>query len=557
MEREEAERLLRESMSQDPLGELYNVASAATLSGAGLTSLLAQLLRSGGYYDTESVIEGVPAQRPEMRDIPYTWENMMERVGADPEAPESLVGSFLDPATGTLAAAGAIGKAMDAKTLAQALRRGEIGQFPTTTPGRIKNVTNEHGGYTVDLMTGDVPKDGIMMGIYANDSGKTGVLPKGTPLTKNTIKEWVKTNAGPLSQVDNHLGTWKEAATESLYLDVAKRFAPDEIRKATKFGEKTGQKAGFNLGTFEETPVGNWREFIHSPEMQARMDEMAVIGREYMNQHATKEWWDTHGTLFEEIWPGHLDQVIGFVASTSPLTPPVQNLQVASEYMRRLLKGEAVIQPNWRAPEGLMKFKGGVNLKAGVKMPMEQQRAKNLNTAATGKYQDLSGPKVNDMASAMSGDSDAAVMDRWYTRIAEKPEAGVFTADKPEVFVNRKQYGELRDVVNEAAKNAARSGRNFSADVWVGMRETAKRTGRLFGQKMTPGAISGESKGLADLLADLIESKAKHLNISVKEMKSRLAKGDANLLSVILGTPLGAYLYQQLEAQGNADDADA
>ncbi len=39
---------------------------------------------------------------------------------------------------------------------------------------------------------------------------------------------------------------------------------------------------------------------------------------------------------------------------------------------------------------------------------------------------------------------------------------------------------------------------------------------------------------------------AKHVGITVKEFKSRLGKGDVELLSAILATPLGAYAFQQM-----------
>jgi len=539
---EEARRLLAEQMSDDPLGELYNFGSAAAMSGAGLTSLAADAVRSTGLLDEEAVLEEVPPRRPELSEIPGTYEWGMEQVGAEPYAPESFVGSLMDP--GSLAMAGAI----PAKVMANALREGKIGQYPTTTAGRIRNRTKDNGGYTVDLMTGEIPTSGIMMGTYANDSGKTGVF-KDAKMVSKDVSDWVKKNAKALSEVDNHLGTWISQADNTLYMDVAKRFAPEELRKATKFGEETGQLAGFNLGTFEETPVGNWQQFVNSDEFAQRMDDMARIGREYMDQQPTKEWWDVYGTLFEEIYgTERIEQLVGFVASTSPRTDPTTNMRVASEYMRRLLKGEDIIQPNWRRPEGTQ---AGT---PGAKMPMEQQRKKNLELSAEGRYKELTGPKVNDMARALAGDPDAAVMDRWYARGTEKPEAGVFTGPDEAVIPPSKKwmgyepYEEAKNAVSRAARKAGRDPRDFSADAWVGMREVAKNTGELFGQKMKSSAIAGESKGIADLFTDLVESKAKFLGISVSEMKARLAAGDANLLSMMLATPIGAWLFAQVLA---------
>lgn len=544
---EEAEQLMRQTMSDDPLGETYNFGSSVALAPMGATSLAAMGLRATGLLDQPSVIEEVPDYRPELSEIPGTYEWGMEQVGADPHAPESITGSFLDPA------AAASSLAMAPAAMAKLLRAGKLDTYPTTTAGRIQNKTMADDGYTVNMVTGEVPTEGIMMGTYANDSGITGVL-QGPKIKRKEIIEWVQKNAKALTGVNKHLGTWIDRADDTLYLDVAKWFAPDELRAATKFGEKTGQKAGFNLATFEETPVGSWTEFIRSPEFQQRMEDMAVIGRDYLKKHANKEWWDIHGTLFEEIYgTKRLEQVAGFVASTSPSTNPTDNIRIASEYMRRLIKGEDILQPNWRIPEGTQTRKAGTQLSHHENIG----GGANLEKAAKGDLQGLRAEKVNDMARAMMGDPDAGVMDRWWTRIAEKPEAGVFTGtqegafNKPTGSLN--QYKALQAEVANAAKRAGRSLRDFSADVWTGMREVAKNTGELFGQKMTPGAIAGESKGQADILTDLVESKAKFLGISVAEMKARLRRGDENLLSIVLATPLGAYLFAQF--QQGADNA--
>lgn len=542
---EEAQALLNQQMSEDPGAELYNFGSSAAMAGAGLTSLLAQGLRATGVLDEPSVIEGV-STRPELSELPGTYEWGMEQVGADPYAPESITGSFMDP---TMAAT------LPAAVVSKALRAGKIGQYPTTTAGRIRNKTREQGGYTVNLMTGVEPETGIMMGKYANNSGRTGVLPGGK-IKSAEIKGWVKKNANALSRVDHHLGTWLEQPTNTLYMDVAKWFAPEDIRKATKFGEKTGQKAGFNLGTLEETPVGNWQEFIHGDEFAARMDEMAKIGRDYLDTHATKEWWDIHGTIFEEIYGTEmLEKVAGFIASTSPSSNPTTNLRLASEYIRRSLKGEDILQPNWRVPEGTQTRTPGTQLSHHG-----QRNPENFRAVEEGRLEDLSSYKVNDMGQALLGEPDASVFDRWWARLAEKPEAGVFTGPQEAKIPSTTEKGlgnaylSLRSVVAQAAKSAGRSAKDFSADVWTGMREVAKNTGELYGQKLNKGAIQGESKGMADILTDLVESKAKFLGISKDEMIQRLRKGDENLLSLVLATPLGAYLYSQL---GTADAADA
>lgn len=105
---EERQALMDQATSQDPFGELYNFGSAAALSGAGMTSLAAEGLRYIGALDEHSVLPEVPPRTPELEEIPGTYEWGMENVGAEPYAPESLVGSFMDPATASMAGVAAI-----------------------------------------------------------------------------------------------------------------------------------------------------------------------------------------------------------------------------------------------------------------------------------------------------------------------------------------------------------------------------------------------------------------------------------------------------------------
>lgn len=713
---EEAQAMMPQS---DPAQETYNFGSSIALAPAGMTSLMADALRRTGVMDEQSVLPEVPPRTPELEEIPGTYEWGMEQVGADPYAPESILGSFIDPTAMAGLAAMRVGKnvrkladsyftddALDSvryldkkgnpqprnksremlvymspdeflqmaeripspdsykaervqnlleskkpfnsvpfldfttdsssgmaqvvghegrhramalrergvekipvvlrsqgssrgpeirwshqeptdfdyvenwpthlsgetqiggksptmefpvqrdltqQEIARQLREGQIGQFETTTPGRIRNETLANEGYTVDLMTGEVPKKGIMMGTYANDSGKTGVL-KNARMTTKDVRAWVKKNAKALEKLDNYLGTWINKRDKALYLDVSKRFPADEKgrRAATVFGEKTGQEKGWNLAEFEETPVGNWDEFIRGDEVAGRIDEMARIGREFMDQQKTKEWWDVYGTIFEEVYgPENMEVLMGLIATSSTATPPIENIRVASEYMRRHLLGEPLIQPDWRAPAGLETFT------EGRKMPMESTRAPNLKKVEEGRFDELRREKVNDMYRAQAGDPDASVMDRYYTRIAEKPSEGIYTGKKAGEFdaptKYRHRYKDIQKIMAEAAKKAGVDARRFSADVWVGMREVAKKTGELFGEKIGDQA-TGPSYGIADIFSDLIESKARFLDISVDEMKARLAAGDENLLSLILATPLGAWLYSRVQTETYNED---
>ena len=428
------------------------------------------------------------------------------------------------------------------------LKKPALGDFPTTTAGRIRNQTEKEGGITVSMKTGEEPQEGLMVGKYANTDPRNMVL---TGKIKNSnLEDFVQTNRKSLDSIGNYLGTWKEEATGKIYLDVSQRFEPDEIRKATKFGERTGQIAGFNRGKFEEFQIGNWSDFIRTDDFANRMKEMSVVGRDYLNKHSNKEWWDMYGTVFEDVYgTEHMEALAGYIASTAPNTNPTQNIRMASEYMRRHLLGEEIIQPQWRVPGGTQ------SRTEGVQIGMEAGRVKNLTASQEGRIQDLSAEKVRNEALALLGDPDAAVFDRWWARLAEDAEKGVYTAAKDGTFESAKktynQYNDLLEVVRGAAKQEGRSARNYSADVWTGVRETVKETDALFGAKFQGSALTGESKGYADLFSDLIKSKADFLGISVGKFKSRLAKGDAELLTLLLGAPLGAHAFSQLESVGS------
>lgn len=411
----------------------------------------------------------------------------------------------------------------------------------TTKSSRIVNKTNANSGYTVNMKTGNVPEDGLMMGKYANDNPKNTVID--TKLKAKDIDAHIDKNYKALDNEGNYLGTWREDETGKTYLDTSTRFEPDEIRKATKFGERTDQIAGFNLGKMEEFPVGNWEEFVKSSEMRSRMREMNEEGMDYLSQHPTGEWWDTHGTAYERIYgKDALASNAGFIAATAPNTNPTQNVRMASEYMRRKIKGEPIIQPEYRIPHD------AVARTPGVRLGMEAGRIDNLNKANAGNIQDLQSNKVREEAAALMGDQDAVVLDRWWARGAENPQKGVFTDSQegkfPSNTANNSPYENLKSVISDAAREAGISPRDFSANVWTGMRETVKNTGELFGTKFNAGAVQGESKAYADILTDLIAQKSKHLGITVKEMEKRLASGDAELLTLLIATPLGYELFR-------------
>lgn len=411
-----------------------------------------------------------------------------------------------------------------------------LGWHFTNEPERIIDRTARDGGYSVNLNTGDVPTEGLMMGKYSNADPRNTIV-EGAP-DEAALIEHARKNRTALADDSSYFGSWSPEDDGMTYLDVSKRFEPDQLRQAVKYGERTGQLAGYNLGTKQEFPVGNWDEFINGPEFQGRMDQMNQEGMEYLAGHPADEWWDMHGTAFERIYGvDRLPQVAGFTATTAPNTAPRQNLQVMSEYMRRHIKGEPVVQPDYRVPETAMGGASG----PGLKMGMETGRKANLEKSNAGLYDQLGGDKVGAEAKAMMGDPNVGVYDRHWARIAEKPEANIFTGTQEGVIPRGKTedrpYNRLHRAVSEGAKRSGMNVRDYSANVWTGIRNRIQKTGELFGQKHDASAITGESKSYSDHLDDLVAEKAKHLGISVPDMEKRLRSGDAELLSIMLAVP--------------------
>ena len=413
---------------------------------------------------------------------------------------------------------------------------GLLGTAATNTPRRILRETKE-GGYTVNL-AGDVPDTGIMMGKYPNVDPRNVVIPKTRAMTLSDLKDFAYTNRKALEDPDNYIGTWKDPTDGTIYVDVARRFEPDQVRQATKFGERTGQLAGYDIGAAGDVPVGNWEKFVRGPEFMQRMEDMETVGRDYLKQYPAQEWWNIHGTGMERVYGSeNMPQLAGFIAATAPNTAPRPNIQTASEYMRRYIKGEPIIQPDWRVPEGEM------SRQAGTKIGMETGRTANLLKSERAALDELRRSKVREEAAALMGDPRAFVADRHWARLAEKPQEGIFTASEAGSIgsggVGDRNYAILKEAVGEYADNVGRPLRDVSADIWKGVRETIKRTDDLYGQKLKGSAITGESTSYADQLDTLVKDKARHFGISVKEMERRLRKVDATLLSAVLAMPLG------------------
>jgi hypothetical protein len=149
---------------------------------------------------------------------------------------------------------------------------------------------------------------------------------------------------------------------------------------------------------------------------------------------------------------------------------------------------------------------------------------------------------------------DAVVLDRHQARLAEKPNAGVY-ADVEKGVVKGAAYGSLKQQFLLAAKRAGRDPRDYSADVWTGIRETIKNTDQLYGQPFKGSSIVGDSKSYADIFSDVIRDKANHMKITVQELEKRLKAGDANLLSALLSAP-GAYgAYQAMQVDQSQTSA--
>ena len=421
---------------------------------------------------------------------------------------------------------------------ADELKQNLSGYF-TTEPSRIIEKTHgKKSGYTVNLASGHEPTTGLMVGKYRNDDPRNLVVPG--RLERMHVIAHAKKNKGALKSLDNYFGAWREQPSNTVYLDVSKRFEPDQLRSAVKFGEKTGQKAGFDVEKDSIFTIGNYLEHIKSEKFHSLMDQFAAKGRAYMAEQPTKSWWPFKGSSMERVYGKDKGpQTIGFTATTSSNTTPTQNVQQMSEYQRRHIKGEPMIQPEWRSPD--------TGKRMGLEADPRQDylgggRSHNLEASNRGDLEALRGQVVRGKAAAMSGEK-TAVMDRWWARLSEDIDNNIFSGSQ-EGAIDDDLMPHLLEQIETAAKRNGEDVDKYSADVWAGVREHVKKFGELNGQQYDAAALGGESKSYYDIFDDLIAKKAKKLGISVKEMETRLRKGDANLLSMMLATPFVARLMQ-------------
>jgi hypothetical protein len=421
---------------------------------------------------------------------------------------------------------------------------------------------------------------GVMMGKYSNQSGNTKAIPL-ADFTPKDVKAYLEQHADTFAQhPDLALGTWIDtdaSGKKIVYLDVAQKHETPRqavmnavqqsqpkgsaVRKGGKW--EMPQIAGFNLADAENVPVGNLAEFLNSPEFQQRLDEMYQKGVPVMNG---KEWWNLYGGPLERVYgKERVAPLAAMLASTSPASAPVHNLRAASEYLRRLIKNEPILQEGFRIPEtavGHLKTSMGAMTPGdfnapGTRMPMETTRGPNLQRAAAGDYAGLQKDKVNDMFHALTG-HDVGVYDRRYAKLAEDWPRGIYvdaTKDKVPGTMGSKSvspYALIENAVRTGAKRHNMPLGRFSAYVWEGIGDTIKKTGQLYGMKHPSHTIPDASQGFAGIFEAMIAEKAKAWGITVAEMEKRLRNGDAELLTALLGTPVGMVAYQLWQQQPQA-----
>lgn len=460
----------------------------------------------------------------------------------------------------------------------------ETHQTPLQLPGRtpasaldrlasdIHTSTLSQGGATTYPLTGTTERigdPGFLAGKYSNQSGQTLKVPL-ADFSPKTVRAFLEQHADAFAKDPTlALGTWTDGP--DVYLDVSQKSStqraatmaatrqkqpPGTVRDLVTGGWPKAQEAVFDLQRGESLPVGNLQEFLSGPEFQQRLDEQYAAGVPVMSG---KEWWNLYGGPLERVYgKRRVKPLAGFLASTSPASAPVHNLRAASEYLRRLIKGEAIIQPKFRIPETAVGWRpgsiGGITPgdfgRPGTRMPMEATRAPNLRRVAAGQYEQLQKDKVNDMFHALTGE-DVGVYDRRFAKLAEKPEAGVFvdaTKDKVPGSMGTTQVSPYALIENAVRDGAARHNmplKRYSAYVWEGIGDTIKKTGQLYGTKHPAHSIPEASQGFGGIAEDMIAEKAKIWGVSVKEFERRLRRGDAELLTAILSTSAGLAAYSQ------------
>jgi len=490
--------------------------------------------------------------------------------------------------------AGGAGGALD--VVKKALRKAR----PESARG-IVDATLDGGGYTVHPTTGEVIRPGTpdtaMAGKFANNSGRVVEVPV-EEFSPAVVQRFKKANQAELAKDPNaYIGTWvstKPDGTKTVSLEISKR--DKSVRAATVRAEHLGgptvqrAKAGegrsltpgvgvrdpetgnwvrqqdavwdasvtpdeIAAGKESVLPVGNLGDFLRGPEFQDRLNEMALVGHQAMPP-GRKNWWDiTSGSIMDAYGTAPLSKgqerlptISGMLAASSPQNAPVPNTQWASELVRRAIKDEPMVQPNWRAPATAMGNQepgSGFTPSAGKAEMATTTWGNNAGRVIEGRYDALQSDKVNDMFGALMG-KPRAVIDRHYAKIAEDPARGIYTNEVPNKVGGSmgtgqvSEYALIENAVRDGAKAANAPLEDFSAWVWEGIRDTIRKTGTLFGQKHRASAIPDTTTGFNEVFTDLVEKKARHLGVSVDALIQKLRAGDESLLTAILATGMGA-----------------
>lgn len=489
------------------------------------------------------------------------------------------------------------------------LKSGKIGLLPKEAkPKAVFDSIMANGGVSINPVTGQSVVPGeigpAMAGRFPNGSGRTVSIEK-SKFTPNDVKKFYAANSDVFSKDhEAFVGGWVskgDDGIERVYLDVADPYLTKQgtadVRMATKRAEAQmapgavraedgrllprGQEAIFEPLSEKSLEVGNLYEFLQSPEFRSRVDEMAAIGREAMGGE-NPEWWNIlNGPMARVYGRENIEALAGYIASTSPQNGPVANLKMATELMRRHLKDEPIRQVDWRAPatamgkvdaEGNQVFtldkdtkqmrpaSEGFAPSAGQKFPNLGTYAPNAEKVRAGAPSTITDDKVNDMFHALIGKL-VGVFDRHWAKIAEKPEAGIYSDEVINRLAGSMKSGKLEayplveNAVRSAAKAAGVDLSKYSAWVWEGIRDTIRKTGKLYGQEHRASAIPETTTGFNELFEDLLVKKAKHLGVSVGKLEQMLRNGDAELLSTLIATPIGAAAYAEWRAGGQSPAA--
>ena len=158
---------------------------------------------------------------------------------------------------------------------------------------------------------------------------------------------------------------------------------------------------------------------------------------------------------------------------------------------------------------------------------------------------ELKGLKYSNMINALDGKENALTFDRWWARMGEKPEAGIFI-NAQEGAIEGPEYKLMMEVVGREAAKHNMSMAEFTATAWDGMSKLIENN-TLWGQPAK--YIAGKEKGFGTIWTELMVKKAKVMSditgedISVGKFQKMLGEGHGNLFSYVLMAPVAAALF--------------